>query len=215
MLLQQKKNEYDTIIYEAKYTTPLATSIPHQKLFFEIHLASLGAFAFLDAYFIRIYLSRLSLGWLAESHWSWFYAASIAFVSLGVLYCLISILSTSFSRDCIFENGIMCFNHSLLDYLKKHIYHPFESISKIEVGELSAQDSQDKAEFLRIYEKNRKNTATILYSSLYENDYWNTLKSVLKEKCPQASWVKMVPPEPPKRSFGTNSSPHQQGVRTT
>ena len=190
MLLHNNTDEHGLMIYEAKCRSSLASSIPHQKLFFEIHLVSFGTFAFLDAYFIREYITRLSLSWLAQSHWSWFYAASIALASLGVLYCLVSILSTSFSRDCIYENGIMCFNHSLLDYLRRHVFHRFKDISKIEYGELADPDSANEGEFLRIYENDRKDPATILYSSLYENDYWNTLRSVLQEKCPTASWTR-------------------------
>ena len=189
MLLQRQNMNFGPVLYEARCRSLVASSIPRQKLLFEIHLVALGAFVFLDLYFVRESIGRLGQSWFFQSAWSWFYISSMVVASLGVLYTLVSLSVTSFSRDCIFEKGITCFNHTLVDYLRNDIYHSFNEIKRIEIEKLEPRDSGVQGELMRIFEQGRKNR-TILCSSFYENDYWDMLKSVLKERCPEASWVK-------------------------
>jgi len=187
MFIQREKSNYGNLLYEARCKSKIAESVEKQKFLFEANLLSFGVFLFIEIYLLKVYLLNIDINLLAESHISWFTIAATVAVAVGGFYSLLVIATTSFSKDCIYENGITSFNHNLIDYLLNRVFHSYKDITKIEIGKFKSSTSFHPVEFMVIHEKGRK--ATTLYSSWYRNDYWEILKQVLKEKCPQASWI--------------------------
>lgn len=104
-------------------------------------------------------------------------------------FCSFIFLFVPLSKDAIYEKGITTFYHSLIETLRGYNFHPWQNISKIEVGEHIDKILHKTSEYIILYEKSRPQATTIIEGSDYVNDFMEKLKDALKKNCSYAVWV--------------------------
>ncbi len=91
----------------------------------------------------------------------------------------------------IYELGISSAMHNLGDCLMKKTFHRYENITKIGYGNHTFTGGL-KTSFISIYENNENEpSAPAFHKYRFKNDFYNKLIKTLKQKCPNAKWVKI------------------------
>jgi hypothetical protein len=94
--------------------------------------------------------------------------------------------------DAIYENGITNRHTALSQRIMGKSFQPFESISSIGYGKTIFNGKE--IEFVIPFEKKYSRLGIRPYTNIknkYKNNFYTTLITILKEKCPAAKWIEV------------------------
>ena len=93
--------------------------------------------------------------------------------------------------DVIYEKGITYSKVSLIEKLRGKGWIPWDEVKKVYYGVYDFEDKRGKSEYVQVV--GEKNMTQPIVKKLYEKyspEFYPLLVKLLKEKCPNAKWIK-------------------------
>ena len=112
-------------------------------------------------------------------------------LTVGVMFVLIFLFWPGAEIDAIYENGITHRRVGLVNKLQGKHWIPWKEVEKIYYGKFDFEDERGVSEYVRIIGNGKDSRYFI--NSVYEKhspNFYPLLGKMLKEKCPQAKWIK-------------------------
>jgi len=114
----------------------------------------------------------------------------IAPIPVLILTIFLIEISGGFEVDGIYENGITNSMTTLTEKIGGKGFHPYSKITKVGYG--NEYKRKGNSEFIVVYENNSRLPTVRSYTKTkYKNDFYEKLKTVLKQKCPNVPWTKI------------------------
>jgi hypothetical protein len=105
---------------------------------------------------------------------------------LPLLFLLNFIISLE--KSIIYEKGVTNIKTSFLDKLFRKSFMPYEKIKKIAYDKKAG-----KIEYILFLDHNEKSSLGFMMynSNIYQDNFLDELHQTLKNKCPNAKWIKI------------------------
>lgn len=109
----------------------------------------------------------------------------------GIIIVLLLLFVPGQEIDGIYEKGLTHRNVGLIKKIQGKHWLPWNEVEKIYYGKFDFEDERGISEYIRIISGNKDSTnfIRVMYDK-HNSCFYSLLMRTLKEKCPQAQWIK-------------------------